>query len=333
MNPIDRRRRHFLFTSMVPLAGFCLPTGWALAQDTWPNKVVRLVVGTPAGSGTDNNARLLAAKLSPVLKQTIFVDNKPGAHGQIACVAVKNADKDGYTLLYAAGGTMAINPSLYGKKLAYDTIKDFEPVIGLEQSTLYLAVNKDLPITNLKEMIAYVKAHPGTLSYGSGGSGTTSHLAMEMLKKATGMEITHAPYRGSAQALQDMMGGHIQFAFDAASVMLPLGLRGNVRLIGVASAERQAVAPKVMTIAEQGVTNFEAMVWSGLFAPTGTPPAVIARLNQIINAQLKAGEFADAQRLIGATPMGGSTKEFRTFIEQQIALWAVVVKDSNIKPD
>lgn len=303
------------------------------AQSDYPNRPIRIVIGTPPGSGTDTWARLTAAKLTPLLKQSVIVENRPGAHSQIACMAVKNADKDGYTLLYAAGGTMAINPALYGKKLPYEPLKDFDPVVGLEKSTIYLAVNKDIPVTNLKEMIAYVKARPGKINYGTGGNGTTSHLAMEMLKRATGMDMAHVPYRGSSLVMQDLMGGQIQFAFDAAAVMLPARAAGNVRLIAVGSAQRTQVAPDIPTIAEQGVADFDAIVWSGLFAPAGTPPVVIARLRDAVNAQLKAGEFTGSFKTVGAEALGGTSEELRRLLERETARWAAVVKDANIQVD
>jgi tripartite-type tricarboxylate transporter receptor subunit TctC len=333
MTQTDRSKRSFILASLAPLAGLHPVGRTALAQDTYPTRPIRFVVGTPPGTGTDNSARLVATKLSEILKQPIIVENKAGAHGAIACSAVKAAAKDGYTLLYGAGGTMAINIALYGKKLPFDTLSDFEPVVGVQKSHLYLAVNKDLPITNLKEMVAYVKARPGKLYYGTGGNGTTSHLAMEMLKRAAGIYLTHVPYRGSTLALQDMLGGHVQFAFDASSVMLPVAANGQVRLIALAAPERASITPAIQTLKEQGMREMDAMVWSGLFAPAGTPSLIVARLNEAINGLIKGGQFDESNKANASEPMGGTSKDFRVFVEKQIAYWTTVIRTTGIQPD
>jgi len=333
MQNFDKNRRVLLRAGLVPLAGLALPNITAQAQTDYPSRGIKIVIGFPPGTSTDTWARLTALRLSAALKQPVHVDNKPGAHGQLGCVTVKNSEKDGYTLLYASLGTAAINPSLYGKRLQYDTMKDFDPIVGVEKSTIYLGVAKNIPVTNVQEMIAYVKANPGRVNYGSAGAGTTSHLAMEMLKKATGMQMTHVPYRGMANVIQDMLGGNLQFAFDAAAAMVPQWTAGNLRLIGVASSKRMSIAPDIPTIEEQGVPNFEVRLWSGLFAPAGTPASVIAKLNKAVNDELRAGTFGDTMRSVGAEPFGGTSNDFRKFVGSEIAFWAPVIKNSGAVAD
>jgi tripartite-type tricarboxylate transporter receptor subunit TctC len=302
------------------------------AQPDYPTKAVRIVIGTPPGDSADANARSLANQLARQTGQPFFVDNKPGAHGIIAAEAVKNANPDGYTLLLSTGGPMAINPSLY-KKLPYSTLKSFDPIVPLSTGPLYLVVNTGLPVKNVKELVAYAKAHPGKMSYGSGGSGTTQHLAMETLKKSMGLDMLHVPYKGSPAVLQDLIGGQIQLTFDAGASILPQIRNGKVRLIGVASDARSPLTPGVPTLTEQGVPAFRAVVWSGLFAPAGTPPTAMAKLNALVNQALHDPAFAAQMRAQGGEPAGGGSAEFRSFLEAEIARWAKAVADSGATVD
>ncbi|MBN8752855.1 MULTISPECIES: Bug family tripartite tricarboxylate transporter substrate binding protein [Variovorax] len=302
------------------------------ASPAYPAKAVRIIIGTPPGDSADASARSLAAQLARETGQPFFVDNKPGAHGIIASEAAKNAAPDGYTLLLSTGGPMAINPSLY-KKLPYDPLKSFEPVVPLSTGPLYLVVNNDLPVKNLKDLVAYAKAHPGKMSYGSGGSGTTQHLAMETLKKSMGLDILHVPYKGSPAVLQDLIGGQIQLAFDAGASILPQIRNGKVRLIGVASDARSPLTPDMPTLTEQGVPAFRAVVWSGLFVPAGTPSTAVAKLNTLVNQALRDPAFAAQMRAQGGEPAGGGSAEFRSFLQAEISRWAKAVADSGATID
>lgn len=302
------------------------------AQRDYPAKAVRIIIGTPPGDSADASARSLAAQLARETGQPFFVDNRPGAHGIIASEAAKNAAPDGYTLLLSTGGPMAINPSLY-KKLPYDPLKSFEPVVPLSTGPLYLVVNNDLPVKNLKDLVAYAKAHPGKMSYGSGGSGTTQHLAMETLKKSMGLDILHVPYKGSPAVLQDLIGGQIQLAFDAGASILPQIRNGKVRLIGVASDARSPLTPDMPTLTEQGVPAFRAVVWSGLFVPAGTPSTAIAKLNTLVNQALRDPAFAAQMRAQGGEPAGGGSAEFRGFLQAEISRWGKAVADSGATID
>jgi len=302
------------------------------ASPAYPAKAVRIIIGTPPGDSADASARSLAAQLARETGQPFFVDNKPGAHGIIASEAAKNAAPDGYPLLLSTGGPMAINPSLY-KKLPYDPLKSFEPVVPLSTGPLYLVVNNDLPVKNLKDLVAYAKAHPGKMSYGSGGSGTTQHLAMETLKKSMGLDILHVPYKGSPAVLQDLIGGQIQLAFDAGASILPQIRNGKVRLIGVASDARSPLTPDMPTLTEQGVPAFRAVVWSGLFVPAGTPSTAVAKLNTLVNQALRDPAFAAQMRAQGGEPAGGGSAEFRSFLQAEISRWAKAVADSGATID
>ncbi|HEY2256930.1 MAG TPA: tripartite tricarboxylate transporter substrate-binding protein, partial [Variovorax sp.] len=240
-------------TAAAPL--FIYPFAARAATD-YPTRQIKILIGTPPGDTIDSWTRQFAAPLATALGQPVIVDNRVGAHGIIVSNLGKAADKDGYTLMVGTGGPMAINPSVY-PKLSYDPLKDFVAIAPFGKGQLYLYANKDLPITNLKEMVAYVKARPGKLSYGSGGTGTTQHLAMELLKKATGMDMQHVPYKGSPQVLQDVIGGQIAFAFDAGASLLPQAKSGQVRLLGIAATKRSSFTPEVPTLIEQGVPNFD----------------------------------------------------------------------------
>jgi tripartite-type tricarboxylate transporter receptor subunit TctC len=327
-------RRAALQAAAASLASIAAPGALreALAQSPWPSRPIKMLVGTPPGDSSDASARQLAARLQTSLGQALVVENKPGAHGAIVGEAAKNAAKDGYTLLISSGGQMAINPSMY-KKLPFDPMRDFTPIAQINNGFLYLAVNTSLPIHNLKEFVAYVKERPGAVNYGSGGSGTTQHLTMELLKKRTGLDIKHVPYRGSPQVLQDLIGGQIAAAFDAGGSILPQARNGKVRLIGVTSPQRLANTPDLPTFAEQGLAGFESRVWSGLFAPAGVPADIIRRLNEAVNQILQMPDYIAFLRNGGSEPAGGSSADFARFVQAEIAKWAVVVQESGAQVD
>ncbi|KQP23241.1 hypothetical protein ASF43_05050 [Pseudorhodoferax sp. Leaf267] len=310
-------------------------TATASAQDaaaSFPDKPVRIVVGFPSGQAIDGVARFFAQKLGEELKQPIYVDNRAGASGIIAHEHVKNAQPDGYTLLITSGATMAINPALF-KKLSYDPIKDFTPVILTNTTPMFLAVNASTPIHSFQEMVAYAKARPGKLAYGSGGSGLTQHIAMEMLKKAADIDLLHVPYKGSPAMVTDLIGGQVQFAFDTSTSILPHAANGRVKLLGVTSLARSAAAPNVPTLAEQGLPGFEALTWAGLVTPAHTPPAIVEKINAAMNRVLKAPATATYLAGIGATPAGGTTADFDQFIRKELARWGKAVKDSGAQVD
>jgi tripartite-type tricarboxylate transporter receptor subunit TctC len=333
MSPHSPARRAVLGAGIGWGMAVCVLPRAARGQPAYPSRPVRVLIGTPAGDSADAIARKLASLLSTSLGQSFFVENKPGAHGFIVAAAAKSAEHDGSTLLVSSGGQIAINAALYGAKLPYDPVKDFEPIVPMMSGALFLYVDAKLPIRNVPEWTAWVKARPGTVSYGSGGTGTTQHLTMEMLKKATGLQMTHVPYRGSPMVLQDVIGGQIAFAFDAAASILAQVRAGKIRVIALTGAQRSSLLPEVATLAEQGVPGMDSRVWVGLFAPAGTPPAVIQRLNEAGNAVIRDAAYVDFLRGVGGDPGGGSAEEFRRFIAADIVRWTAVVREANVQPE
>jgi tripartite-type tricarboxylate transporter receptor subunit TctC len=325
-------RRAFLQAAAIASAAQWLPR-IASAETAYPNHQIRLFIGTPPGDTIDAWTRRLAAALTISLGQPVIVENRVGAHGMIVSNAAKAADKDGYTLMIGTGGPMAINPALYGAKLTYDPLKDFVAIGGIGNGPLYLYANNETGVTNLKDMVAYVKARPGKVSFGSGGTGTTQHLAMEMLKKATGMDMQHVPYKGSPMVLTDVMGGQISFAFDAGASLLPQALSGKVRLIGVTTAKRTDLTPDVPTLIEQGVPNFEASVWAGMFAPAGTPPALVAQMDKQVRQAVADPGFGKVLRASASEPWPIGGDELHAFLASEIERWKVVVRDAGVKPE
>jgi len=304
----------------------------AAPASDYPNRSIRLLIGFPPGQAIDGVARFYAAKLGEKLGQSVVVENRAGAAGIIAHEAVKNADKDGYTLLMTSGATLAINPALY-KNLSYDPVKDFTPVILTNTTPMFLATAAEVPVNTYAEMQAYVKARPKQLAYGSGGSGLTQHIAMEMLKANTGMDLLHVPYKGSPAMVTDLIGGRVQFAFDTSTSILPHAGNGRVRLLGVTSLERSPAAPDVPTLDEQGVKGFEALTWAAIVGPAGMPEVAVQKVNAAMNDVLKDPATATYLKSIGATPSGGTPEAFAQFRDKEIATWGAAVKASGASVD
>jgi tripartite-type tricarboxylate transporter receptor subunit TctC len=324
-------RRSFtkaLALSPVMVSGF----PGAFAQSPYPSKSIQMVVGFPVGQSSDIGARVIAKAMSDELKQTIFVDNKPGAATIIAHQFLKAAPADGYTIAFSSTAPLAINPTLY-KKLAYDPQTDFDPIILLNFSPMFLVTSKDTPVNNLKEMLSYAKANKDTVAYGSGGSGLTNHITMELLKKEAGIEMLHVPYKGAPPMLADLMGGRVQFAFEVVSAVMPMIQAGNVKVLGVASLERTPAAPDVPTLHEQGLTGFESGTWGVLLAPKGTPKAIVDQLNAAANKGLKTREATEYYARNGATPKGGTAQDCAAFMKAEREKWAPVIIASGAQVD
>lgn len=310
----------------------CLVSGWAAAQGAYPNRTVRIIVPFPAGQTTDMVARMLAQEFTESLGQSFYVDNKGGAAAIIGTELAKNATPDGYTLLMASSGPLAINPSLYSK-LPYDTLRDFQPIGMVVVVPQFLVVNKDFPANNLKELIAYVKQNPGKVNFGSGGSGLTNHLTMELLKATTGMQITHVPYKGAAPALTALIAGQINMMFESGPAVIPHVRSGKLRVLAVGSQRRSLALPEVPTVAEAGVPGFNAQSWAAFLAPTGTPRPIIQKLNAELNAALS--KPATKERLLG---MGAEVLEYTpeqtvAYFKTELESWAVAVKASGARVD
>lgn len=323
-----RRRSFAMALGAVPFA-----TSPFLARAAgYPERPISILVGFPPGQASDIGARVVAARMGEELKQTLIVDNKAGAMGIISHQFVKNAPPDGYTVLYGSSGTLAINPGLY-RKLSYDPLKDFQPVILLNSSPMFLVCSIDTPVRNFKEMVAYVKANPGKVSYGSSGNGATQHIAMEMLKKEAGIDMLHVPYKGSPPMVTDLIGGRVQFAFDVSTSILPHARSGRVRLLGVSSAERLPAHPDIPTVAEQGLPGFEALTWAALMVPAGTPAPIVRQLNAAANRALKSKEVLEHYAKSESTPRGGSPEEFAAFLSAEVKKWGAAVAASGAQID
>ena len=317
---------------ILPALLLCLLSGWASAQSAYPVRPVRVIVPFPAGQATDVVARMLAQQFTESLGQSFFVENKAGAAAIIGTEQVKNAAPDGYTLLLASSGPLAINPSLYSK-LPYDTLKDFQPIGMMVAVPQFLVVNKDFPASNLKELMAYVKQNPGKVNFGSGGSGLTNHLTMELLKIATGMQITHVPYKGAPAAVTALIGGEISMMFESGPAVIPHVSSGKLKVIAVGSPRRSLTLTEVPTVAEAGVPGFSALAWAAFLAPAGTPRPIIQKMNAELNAALS--KPAIKERLLG---MGAETLEYTpeqtaAYLKSELENWAVAVKASGARVD
>jgi len=304
---------------------------WAWAQ-AYPSKPLHFVVPYPAGGPLDTVARLVGQKVSESLKQPVLVENKPGAGGNIGADMVAKAAPDGYTLLMGAVATHAINPTLYAS-IPYDAQKDSIPVTQIASTPNVLVVNPSLPVHSVQEFIAYAKAHPGELNFGSGSTGSAGHLAGELFKSMAGVQMTHVPYKGAAPAMTDLIGGRLQLMFDNLASSLVQIKAGKVRALAVTTAKRTELAPELPTIAESGLPGFDINTWFGLFVPAGTPPAIVQRLHGEFVKALEAPDVRSKMLALGAEPVGNSPGEFAQYIRSEAVKYAKLVKASGAKVD
>ena len=298
----------------------------------YPNRTIRLVVPFPAAGTTDILARAAAQKLTEAFGQSVIVDNRPGAAGNIGADLVAKSAPDGYTLLMGTVGTHAINPSLYSK-MPYDHVKDFVPVVLVAGVPNVLVVNPALPVNSVADLIKLAKDKPGQINFASSGSGTSIHLSGELFKTMAGVDITHIPYKGSSPALVDLIGGQVQIMFDNLPSALPQIKAGKLRAIAVTSLKRAPVLPDVPTISESGLPGFEASSWFGVLAPAGTPAPIVARINAEVNKWLQSAEAREKLLSQGAEAAGGTPEQFAHHIRAESEKWAKVVKASGAKVD
>jgi len=303
----------------------------ALAQP-YPSKPIRLVVPFPAGGTTDILAREVGQRLALSLGQPVVIDNRPGAAGNIGSELVAKSAPDGYTLLMATVGTHAINPNLYAR-MPYDHVKDFVPVVLVAGVPNVLEVTPSLPVNSVADLIKLAKEKPGKINFASSGSGTSIHLSGELFKTMAGVDMTHVPYKGSAMAITDLIGGQVQVMFDNLPSSLPQIKAGKLRAIAVTSAQRAPALPDVPTIAESGLPGFEATSWFGLVAPAGTPSSIVGRINADVNQWLQSPEAKEKLLAQGAVAAGGSPEQFAAYIHTETEKWARVVKASGAKVD
>jgi tripartite-type tricarboxylate transporter receptor subunit TctC len=319
--------RSKLGLALTAVAGLITP---ALAQD-YPTRPVHIIVPFAAGGPADIYARYVGQYLSEALKQPFVVEDRPGAGSIVGTAAVAKSAPDGYTLLMMSN-THTTNESLIPDK-PFQLMRDFVPVASINYSDLVMVVHPSVPASNLKEFIALAKSKPGGLNYASSGSGTPYHMAAELFKAMTGTDIVHVPYRGSSGARNDIIGGQVQMMFDAITTMAPNVLAGQVRALGTTGPKRSTVLPDVPTVAEAGVPGYEATIWLGVMAPTGTPAAIVERLNAEIGTILRRPDVRQAWARQGAEPMTMSPTQFNAFLRQDIEKWANVVKISGVKAE
>ena len=298
----------------------------------WPAKPIKWVVPFAPGGTTDILARTIGDKLAIALGQPVIIENKPGAGGGLGADFVAKAAPDGYTILGGTISTNAINASLY-KDLPYDPVKDFIPITLIARVPNMLVVNNDVPAKTVAELIALMKKSPGKYTFASSGNGTSQHLSGELFKGMAGVDMQHIPYKGSPPALQDVMGGNVTMTFDNITTAWTLAKGGKLRALAVTTAKRSPAAPDVPTIAEAGVIGYEIGSWQGVFAPAGTPPAIVKRLNTEIVKIINSPEVQDKLLALGAEPVGNSTEEFTAFVKTEVVKWGDVVKKSGARVD
>ena len=315
-------KRNYLF-----LLGFLLPLT-ALAQ-AYPGKTVRFIVPFSAGGSTDIIGRTLAAKLTEMWGHTVVVDNRPGGSTVIGTEIVAKSPPDGYTLLVTPA-PFTIVPSLMAK-LPYDPQKDFEPITLINTTPLVVVVHPGVPAKNIRELIAVAKAKPGTLNFGSSGSGGSNHLAGELFNAMAGVKMVHIPYKGNAPALTDLVGGHVDVVFNGLTSAIPLIRGGKLRALGMTSLARAGAMPDVPTLDEQGLKGFLAVAWNGLTAPARTPKDVVAKINADVLRVVKTPELIERLRADGSDAAGYSIEEYRKFLRDETAKWAKVIAAAGVK--
>ena len=313
--------------AMLPTAALS-----ADAPEAWPTKRITYVVPFAPGGNTDTLARIISEKLTGTLGQPVIVDNKPGAGGNIGSDFVAKAKPDGYTILGGTISSHAINSSIY-PKMPYDATKDFEPITLIASSPLVLAVPANSPYKTAKDLLAAAKAKPGDLTFASAGTGTSPHLAGELLKSVAHVDVTHVPYKGSGPAVTDLIAGHVQFMFDTALIVGPHIKAGKLRPLAVTSSKRVKTLPDVPTLVEAGVPGYEIGSWQAIFAPAGTPKPIVQKLNTSIVGVLKMLDVQERLAGLGMDTVAGTPDELGQFQKAEVVKWSKIVKEANIKPE
>jgi tripartite-type tricarboxylate transporter receptor subunit TctC len=336
MNAVPYRRAlgrilSFALTLAVGLAPGAWPPA-AHAQPTYPDRPVRLVVPFPPGGGADNLARAIVPRASQALGQSIVIDNKPGAGGNIGAAEVARAAPDGYTLLYGTNGTHGINQALYANP-GFDPVRDFVPVARLTVIPAMLVVHPSVPAGSVAELVAYLKANPNKVSFASAGNGTTSHLAGVMFRNLTGTDIQHIPYKGGGPAMTGLLAGDVQMMIDLMVSVYPNARAGKLKGLAVTTRQRVTSAPDLPTLDEAGVPGFDLAASDGIYAPAGTPRAIVDRLNAAFRQALEDSAVRDSLVSRGAFPMPGSPEDLARHIAREYPVWVKLVKDSGAKVD
>jgi tripartite-type tricarboxylate transporter receptor subunit TctC len=329
LNPKEVPMKRILGLALA--ASVIITEGDAAAQANYPEKAIRIIVGFPAGSSPDIAARLLGQKFAESWAKSVVVENVPGAAGNIATERVARAAPDGHTLALAVNAQVITNPSLY--KLPYDPVRDFAPVSQVSVSPSILVVHTVMPAKTLRELVALAKARPGEITFASGGSGSSPHVAAELLKSVAGIDILHIPYKGVIVAVPDLLAGRVMMMFSPISVVLPLVRDGKLRPLAVTSLRRSPVAPEVPTIDESGYPGFEATVWYGLLAPAGTAATIVRKVHLETVKVLALPDVRAKLGDLGMEVIGNSPEEFARAIKSEIPKWAILLRESGIKAD
>ena len=320
--------RALAMLGLLAMAGGC---AGALAQD-WPAKPIRFIAPNLPGGPTDILARLVGQKLAESLGQPVVIDNRAGAAGNIGTEAAAKSPPDGYTLVTGNNATFGANVSLY-KRLGFDPVRDFTPVVLVATQPNILVVHPSLPVASVKELVALAKARPGQLNYSGSGMGAAAHLAAELFKSMTATSIVHIPYKSAAPALTDLIAGETQLMFATSLSVMPHIKANRVRALGVTTARRSRFLPDLPTIAEAGVPGFEASTWHGVLVPAGTPGAIVDRLSTEINRALQLADVRERLAAMGAEVAGGTPKEFADHIQREIPKWAKLIKSIGVQLD
>ena len=321
--------RTALVTLLVSIAMLPWSAAWPQA---YPAKPIRFVVPFPAGGGADIFARLIGRKLGEQLGQQFVVDNRAGASGIIGCEGVARSAPDGYTLLMGTTGTHTTNPAVFSK-LPYDPLKDFAPVSLVAESPFLLLVHPSLPVSNLKELIAFARARPGQLTYASSGTGSSSHLGFELFNMMAGIKGVHVPYKGLPPATVDTISGYVTMTWNSITASIPYLKNGQLKALGNGSAKRSALLPDVPTISEAGLPGFELGSWYGVFAPAGASADIVRRLRNEVVKAINDPALKDQFAALSAEPVGSTPEEFTTVLKRDLAKWAKVARQANVKAD
>ena len=318
-----------LSSALVLLGGLAVAASPARAADEYPNKPIRIVVGFAAGGATDLIARALAQKLSERFGQQVIVENRAGAGGSIGTALVAKAAPDGYTLMMVSA-SHAVNATMY-KDLTYDTLGSFETVSMVSVTTAVLVVHPSLRVNNVAELVALAKARPGALNIASAGIGSSSHLAGELFRSMAGLNLVHVPFKGTAEALRDLVAGEVQLTVDSITALLPLINSAKLKALGVGDTTRSQLLPDVPTLDEAGVKGYAVFAWGGILAPAKTPRTIVDRLNRELNAALQMPDIKERFGKMGSQPSGGTPEAFRNLIESEITRFARIIQAAGTK--
>ena len=325
-------RRRWLVSAAVPVLSLCAAAA-CFAQADYPSRPLSFVVPYPPGGAADVFGRQLAAKLAERLGQAVIVENRAGANGNLGSAIVAKAPADGYSLLLGTASTVAINPHLYGRNMPYDPVRDLQPVAATHEMANVLVVNTATPYKTVADVVAAAKARPGALAYASAGNGNTMHLAGEQFRMSAGIDLLHIPYKGGPPALNDVLGGQVPMMFNNLPAIVPLVRSGKLRALAVATPRRSPLLPEVPTMEESGFKGYVSTVWNGVFVRSGTPAAIVARLNREIVAVLGQADVRRSLEEQGYDVIPSTPEEFAALIRAEVPRWGAVVQQSGAKVD